>query len=245
MPPASVVAAGLPMAVILIVLGSVYFGIATPTEAGGIGVTGTLALGLARRKLNMAKVREAMEVTGILCSGIIFLLFGASFFTLVLRGLHGHELIEALFAHIPAGQIGFLLFVNVAIFCLAFFLDFFKIAFIVLPLVTPVAAKLGIDMTWFAVLIAVNLQTSFMHPPFGIALYNLRSVAPSSVRTSDIYWGAVPFLAIQLLMVVILIAAPGIVLKYVPAVDAPVVEQPEFPSLEDYEPPQEKGERQK
>ena len=239
------VAAGLPMAVILLVLASVYFGIATPTEAGGIGVAGTLALGLARRKLNLARVREAMEVTGILCSGIIFLLFGASFFTLVLRGLHGHDLIEALFAHIPAGEIGFLLFVNLAIFCLAFFLDFFEIAFIVLPLVTPVAAKLGIDMTWFAVLVAVNLQTSFMHPPFGIALYNLRSVAPSSVRTPDIYWGAVPFLAIQLLMVIILIAAPGIVLKYDPASDAPAVEQPEFPSLEDYEPPEEKDESRK
>jgi TRAP-type mannitol/chloroaromatic compound transport system permease large subunit len=130
-----------------------------------------------------------------------------------LRGLNGQEWIESLFTHIPAGQLGFLIFVNVAIFCLAFFLDFFEIAFVVLPLVGPVAEKMGIDMTWFAILIAVNLQTSFMHPPFGIALYNLRSVAPISMKTADIYRGAVPFLAIQLLMVALLIAAPGIVLK--------------------------------
>lgn len=234
------VAAGLPLGVILLVLGSVYFGVATPTEAGGIGVAATLALGMLRRKLDWGKAREAMEVTGILCSGIMFLLFGASFFSLVLRALHGHDWIESLFGHIPAGEIGFLLFVNAAIFCLAFFLDFFEIAFIVLPLITPVAVKLGIDMTWFAVLIAVNLQTSFMHPPFGIALYNLRSVAPSSVRTSDIYWGAVPFLVIQLLMVVILIAVPGIVLKNDSAADTPAVQEPEFPSLEEYEIPEEK-----
>ena len=120
--------------------------------------------------------------------------------------------IESLFAHLPAGRLGFLVFVKVAIFGLAFFLDFFEIAFIVLPLAGPVAEKMGINMTWFAVLLAVNLQTSFMHPPFGIAIYNLRSVAPASVKTTDIYWGAVPFLAIQLLMVAVLIVAPAIVL---------------------------------
>jgi tripartite ATP-independent transporter DctM subunit len=236
-------AAGLPLGVIFLVLGSVYFGVATPTEAGGIGVAGTLALGVLRRKLGWGNVREAMEVTGILCSGIMFLLFGASFFTLVLRAFHGHEWIESLFGHIPAGEIGFLLFVNAAIFCLAFFLDFFEIAFIVLPLIAPIAVKLGIDMTWFAVLIAVNLQTSFMHPPFGIALYNLRSVAPSSVRTSDIYWGAVPFLAIQILMVGLLIAVPGIVLKNDPAAAAPAVQEPDFPPLEEYDAPAEPGVR--
>lgn len=230
------VAAGFPLGLILLVLASIYFGVATPTEGGSIGVSGTLLLGVMRGKLNGCNLREAMETTGILCSCVLFLLFGASFFTLVLRGLNGQEWIESLFAHIPAGQIGFLVFVNVAIFLLAFFLDFFEIAFIVLPLVAPVAVKLGIDMTWFAVLIAVNLQTSFMHPPFGIALYNLRSVAPPSVRTTDIYWGAVPFLAIQLLMVAILIAAPGIVLKNPPAAVVPGA-QIEIPAPEENESP--------
>jgi tripartite ATP-independent transporter DctM subunit len=209
------VAAGFPLGIILLVLASIYFGVATLSESGAIGVTGTLLLGALRRKLNWRNLRQAMETTGILCSCVMFLLFGASFFTLVLRGLDGQDWIETLFRHIPAGQLGFLIFVNVAIFCLAFFLDFFEIAFIVLPLVAPVAQKMGIDMTWFAVLIAVNLQTSFMHPPFGIALYNLRSVAPPAVKTTDIYWGAVPFLAIQVLMVAVLIAFPGIVLKNV------------------------------
>lgn len=207
------VAAGFPLGIILLVLASIWFAVASLTESGAIGVLGTLILGLVRRKLNWTNLRQAMETTGILCSCVMFLLFGASFFSLVLRGLDGQEWIESLFAHIPAGPLGFLVFVNGAIFGLAFFLDFFEIAFIVLPLVGPVAEKMGIDMTWFGVLIAVNLQTSFMHPPFGIAIYNLRSVAPASVKTTDIYWGAVPFLAIQLLMVTVLIAAPGIVLK--------------------------------
>jgi TRAP-type mannitol/chloroaromatic compound transport system permease large subunit len=116
-----------------------------------------------------------------------------------------------MFQHIPAGQLGFLVFINLGIFFLAFFLDFFEIAFIVLPLIAPIAHKSGIDMVWLTVLLAVNLQTSFMHPPFGIALYNLRSVAPRSVTTAEIYLGAVPFLLIQMIMVVVLILAPGIV----------------------------------
>lgn len=205
------IAAGFPIGLILTVLASIYFGVATPSEGGAVGVAGALALGLWRGKLNGGNLRQAMMATGILCSCVLFLLFGASFFMLVFRGLDGHHWIESLFRQLPAGELGFLVFINVAIFFLAFFLDFFEIAFIVLPLITPIAHKLGVDMTWLAVLIAVNLQTSFMHPPFGIALYNLRSVAPASVRTTQIYWGAVPFLLIQLLMVAILIAMPGIV----------------------------------
>lgn len=207
----TLLAVGFPIGLILAVLASIYFGVATPTEGGAVGVCGALLIGLVRRKLTWRNLREAMDATGILCSCVLFLLFGASFFMLVFRGLDGHLWIESLFQHLPAGQLGFLVFINVGIFLLAFFLDFFEIAFIVLPLIAPVAHKLGIDMTWLAVLIAVNLQTSFMHPPFGIALYNLRSVAPASVRTPQIYWGAVPFLGIQLLMVAILIAAPSIV----------------------------------
>lgn len=204
------IAAGLPLGLVLAVLASIFFGVTTPSEGGAIGVTGALLLGLAKRKLTGRSLRQAMDVTGVLCSCVIFLLLGASFFTLVFRGIDGDRWIASLFQYIPAGQTGFLLFVNVAIFFLAFFLDFFEIAFIVLPLIGPIAQKAGIDMVWLTVLLAVNLQTSFMHPPFGIALYNLRSVAPRSVTTAQIYWGAVPFLLMQVLMVAILIIVPGL-----------------------------------
>ncbi len=206
-------AAGLPLAIVAAVLAAISFGVTTPTEGGAIGVVAIVVLALATRKLTARNLRQAMDVTGILCSGIIFLLLGASFFMLVFRGLEGHLWIESLFKFLPAGQAGFVVFVNVAIFFLAFFLDFFEIAFIVLPLIAPIARHLGIDMVWFTVLLAVNLQTSFMHPPFGIALYNLRSVTPSSVPTSQIYWGAVPFLVLQVLMVGLLIVVPQIVTR--------------------------------
>ena len=230
------IAAGLPLGLVLAVLASVYFGVATPSEGGAIGVTGALLLGLAKRRLTVRNLKQAMEVAGILCTCVIFLLLGASFFTLVFRGINGHLWIESLYQHIPAGQLGFLLFVNAMIFFLAFFLDFFEIAFIVLPLIVPIAQKAGIDMVWLTVLLAVNLQTSFMHPPFGIALYNLRSVAPRSITTPQIYWGAVPFLLLQLSMVAILIIAPGIVTKTPPPanVDDIRIEVPPFevPRLE-------------
>jgi tripartite ATP-independent transporter DctM subunit len=209
----ALVAAVFPIALILLVLLSIFFGIATPSEGGAVGASGAVALGFARRRLDLRRLGQAMEAAGVLCSGLLFLLFGASFFTLVFRGLDGQQWIESLFAHLPAGPLGFLVFVNVAVFLLAFFLDFFEIAFIVLPLIEPVARKLGIDMTWLAVLLAVNLQTSFMHPPFGLALYNLRNVAPPAVRTTQIYRGAIPFLLIQLTLVALLIAMPSIVLK--------------------------------
>lgn len=211
------VTAGPPLAIVSAMLAAIYFGVAAPSEGGAIGVTATLLLGLSKRKLTGHNLRQAMDVTGILCSVIIFLLLGASFFTLVFRGLDGQAWIESLFTHIPAGANGFILFVNVAIFFLAFFLDFFEIAFIVLPLIAPVARQLDIDMVWLTVLLAVNLQTSFMHPPFGIALYNLRSVAPASLPTSQIYWGAVPFLAMQIVMVGLLIAVPQIVTRSPPS----------------------------
>lgn len=207
------IAAGIPLGIVLAVLASVYFGIATPTEGGAIGVTGTLLFGLFRRRLTGRNLRQAMDVTGILLSGIMFLLLGASFFTLVFRGLDGHTWIESWFLNSAFGAVEFVIFLNVVIFFLAFFLEFFEIAFIVLPLIVPVAHQLGVDMVWLGVMLAVNLQTSFMHPPFGIAIYNLRSVAPRSVRTADLYWGAVPFLLMQLAMVVILIFVPQIVLR--------------------------------
>ena len=151
----------------------------------------------------------------MLCSSVIFLLLGASFFTRVFREFDGQVLIEGIFRHLPEGQVPFLLAVTFGISLLGFFLDFFDIAFIVVPLIAPVARKLGVDMVWLIVMIAVVLQTSFMHPPFGIALYNLRSVASASVRTTQIYVGAIPFLAIQLLMVALLVAFPGLATQQV------------------------------
>jgi tripartite ATP-independent transporter DctM subunit len=203
-------AGGAPIALILMILGSIYFGVAAPTEGGAIGVCGAVVIGAARRRLGIGRLSQALSSTGVLCSGVIFLLLGASFFTLVFRGFDGPVWIEELFARLPAGQVPFLAFVSIGVFLLGFFLDFFEIAFIVLPLITPAARKLGIDMVWFTTLLAVILQTSFMHPPFGIALYNLRSVAPASVPTSQIYLGAIPFLVMQMLMVILLAAFPGI-----------------------------------
>lgn len=224
--------AALPLTLLALVLGSIYFGIATPGEGGAVGVTGTLALAIAKRRLTRQRLRGALERSAVLCSGLLFLLFGASFFTLVFRGLNGHLWIESFFQQGAGGALGFVVFVNVAVFLLAFVLDFFEIAFIVLPLLGPIAHKLGVDMVWLAVLLAFNLQTSFMHPPFGIALYNLRSVAPESVRTMQIYWGAVPFIFLQVLMIVVLILVPGIVLK--PKVEAidPSTITIELPALE-------------
>ncbi|MDO9089245.1 MAG: TRAP transporter large permease subunit [Burkholderiaceae bacterium] len=203
-------AAGVPLGLILTILASIYFGVATPTEGGAIGACGALAIGALRRRLSGGRLSQALTNTGVLCSSVIFLLIGASFFTLVFRGFDGQVWIEGIFKHLPEGQTPFLLAITLGIFLLGFFLDFFEIAFIVVPLITPVARKLGVDMVWLTVMIAVVLQTSFMHPPFGIALYNLRSVAPATVRTTQIYVGAIPFLAIQLLMVGILIVFPGI-----------------------------------
>lgn len=203
-------AAGVPLGLILLILASIYFGVATPTEGGAIGVCGALAIGAARGRLAGGRLGQALTSTGVLCSSVIFLLLGASFFTLVFRGFDGQQWVEHLFSHLPEGQVPFLLATTLGIFLLGFFLDFFEIAFIVVPLVAPVARKMGVDMVWLTVMIAMVLQTSFMHPPFGIALYNLRSVAPASVRTTQIYLGAIPFLLIQLLMVALLVAFPAL-----------------------------------
>jgi tripartite ATP-independent transporter DctM subunit len=199
---------------LFLVIGTIFVGLATPTEAAAMGALGSLGLAAANRRLGLRVLREAMEQTTILTSFAIFILIGATIFTLVFRGLDGDLWVEHLLTGLPGGQTGFLVFVNVLIFLLSFFLDFFEIAFILLPLLGPVADKLGIDLVWFAVLIAVNMQTSFMHPPFGFALFYLRSVAPPSVRTMDIYMGAIPFIIIQLIMVGLLIAFPGMVLNF-------------------------------
>ena len=213
-----------PLALIFLVLGTIFLGVATPTEGGAMGATGALALALVNRRLTWSLLRQAMNTTAKLTSFVVFILVGARVFSLTFYGVDGHLWVEHLLTGLPGGQLGFLIVVNVLIFLLAFFLDFFELAFIVIPLLGPVAEKLGIDLIWFGVLLGVNMQTSFMHPPFGFALFYLRSVAPAKdyvdkitrkttprVTTGQIYWGAVPFVLIQLIMVGLIIAFPGLV----------------------------------
>ena len=200
-----------PLALIFLVLGTIFIGVATPTEGGGMGALGALVLALAKKRLALPMLRQAMESTLRLSAFVIFILIGARVFSLTFYAVDGHLWVEHLLTALPGGQLGFLIVVNVLFFLLAFFLDFFELAFILIPLVGPVADKLGIDLIWFGVLIGVNMQTSFMHPPFGFALFYLRSVAPRTVKTSDIYWGAVPFVFIQLIVVMLIIAFPALV----------------------------------
>ena len=200
-----------PLALIFLVLGTIFIGWATPTEGGAMGAVGALLLAAIKRRLSLDVLRQSMSTTAKITSFVVFILIGSSVFSLTFRGVDGDLWVEHLLTGLPGGVLGFLVFVNLLVFLLAFFLDFFEISFIILPLLAPVAAKLGIDLVWFGVLLGVNMQTSFMHPPFGFALFYLRSVAPPTVRTSDIYWGAVPFLGIQVLMVALIVAFPGLV----------------------------------
>jgi len=197
-----------PLALIFLVLGTIFLGIATPTEGGAMGATGALIMAMLRKRLGMPQLRQAMASTARLTAFAVFILVGARVFSLAFYGVNGHLWVEHLLTGLPGGETGFLIVVNILVFVLAFFLDYFELAFIIIPLLAPVADKLGIDLVWFGVLLAVNMQTSFMHPPFGFALFFLRSVAPASVRTMDIYWGAVPFVLIQMLMVLLIIVFP-------------------------------------
>ena len=215
-----------PLVLIFLVLGTIFLGVATPTEGGAMGAAGALLLAWARGRLTRLQLTQAMDSTTRLTTFVIFILIGSTIFTLVFRGLDGDIWVEHLFSHLPGGVLGFLIAVNLLVFVLAFFLDFFEIAFIVVPLLAPVAYKLGIDPIWFGVMLAVNIQTAFMHPPFGFALFYLKSVAPKSIRTADIYWGALPFLIIQLLMVALVLAFPQIVLRDAPADASSVTEIP-------------------
>jgi TRAP-type mannitol/chloroaromatic compound transport system permease large subunit len=242
-----------PLALIFLVLGTIFVGIATPTEGGAMGAAGALIMALAKRRLSWTLLRQAMDSTARLSSFVIFILVGASVFTLVFRGVNGDLWVEGLLTSLPGGQLGFLIVVNIMVFLLAFFLDFFELAFIVVPLLAPVAEKLGIDLIWFGVLLGVNMQTSFLHPPFGFALFYFRSVAPirdtidrltgrviAPVTTGQIYWGAVPFVIIQLIMVGLVIAFPELVLSSLdsgPKVD-PTKIQIEVPSVVPTEIPQ-------
>lgn len=215
-----------PLVLIFLVLGTIFLGIATPTEGGAMGATGALLLAAVRRRLSWPQLTQAMDSTTRLTTFVIFILIGSTVFALVFRGLDGDVWVEHLFSRLPGGTLGFLLVVNLLVFVLAFFLDFFEIAFIVVPLVAPIAAKLGVDPIWFGVMLAVNMQTAFMHPPFGFALFYLKSVAPKAIRTTDIYWGAIPFLVIQLLMVAVVLAVPQVVLHDAPASASSVTEIP-------------------
>ncbi|MFY9787725.1 MAG: TRAP transporter large permease subunit [Pseudolabrys sp.] len=216
-----------PLFLIFLVLGTIFIGVATPTEGGAMGATGALILGTIKRRLNWDLIRQAVESTAKLSAFVVFILIGARVFSLTFYGVSGHIWVEHLLVSLPGGQIGFLLFVNAFVFVLAFFLDFFELAFIVIPLLGPAAEHLGIDLIWFGVILGVNMQTSFMHPPFGFALFYLRSVAPresfidritgkrmEGVTTGQIYWGAVPFVIIQVIMVVLVILFPAMVMHY-------------------------------
>ncbi|MDI1339201.1 TRAP transporter large permease subunit [Polaromonas sp.] len=213
-----------PLLLIFLVLGTIFLGIATPTEGGAMGAMGALIMAFARRRMSFSLLKQALNTTTKLSCFVVFILIGSTIFSLVFQGVDGPKWVEHLLSGLPGGQVGFLIVVNVLIFFLAFFLDFFELSFIVVPLLAPVAEKLGIDLIWFGVLLAVNMQTSFMHPPFGFALFYLRSVAPikeytdkvtkkliQPVTTMQIYWGAVPFVLIQVVMVGLIIAFPGIV----------------------------------
>jgi tripartite ATP-independent transporter DctM subunit len=269
------------LVLIFLVLGTIYLGLATPTEAGAMGTVGAIGLAVVHHPefsrrgriaawialvaitvicipaslmladesmpalaasakgmfqtiraplfvvfygalalvmleaVTISKLRnliwQASQSTMRITAMVLFILIGSTIFVLVFRGVDGDPFIEHLLSHLPGGALGFLIFVNLFVFFLAFFLDFFEIAFIIVPLLAPVAAKLGIDLIWFGVLLCVNMQTSFMHPPFGFALFYLRSIAPKEIKSSAIYWGAIPWVVLQLIMVAIVIAWPGLV----------------------------------
>ena len=213
-----------PLLLIFLVLGTIFLGVATPTEGGAMGAMGALIMATLRKRLSWSLLRQALDTTTKLSSFVMFILVGATVFSMVFQAADGPVWVEHLLTKLPGGEVGFLIFVNVLIFFLAFFLDFFELSFIVVPVLAPIADKMGIDLIWFGVLLAVNMQTSFLHPPFGFALFYLRSVAPEKpyvdhvtgktmapVTTMQIYKGAIPFLLLQLTMVGVLIAFPGLV----------------------------------
>lgn len=189
-----------PLALIVVVLGSIFAGVATPTEAGALGSVGAIVLALMNRSLSFDALNRAMEETSRLTIMVVFLLIGSTAFALVFRGFDGDIWIETMLTGIPGGALGFLLVVNVVVFILGFFIDFFEIAFIIVPLIVPAAEILGVDLTWLGIVLAVNLQTSFLTPPFGFSLFYLRGVTPSKIPTTSIYRGAIPFIVIQLVV---------------------------------------------
>ncbi|WP_377849075.1 TRAP transporter large permease subunit [Bosea sp. UC22_33] len=216
-----------PLALIFLVLGTIFIGVATPTEGGAMGAAGAILLAYGKKRMTFDLLKQATESTAKLSAFVLFILVGARVFSLTFYGVNGHLWVEHLLVGLPGGATGFLIVVNVMVFLLAFFLDFFELAFIIVPLLGPAAEKLGIDLIWFGVILGVNMQTSFMHPPFGFALFFLRSVAPKNayrdkvtgrmmepVTTGQIYWGAVPFVVIQCIMVALVVIFPSMVMHY-------------------------------
>jgi len=209
-----------PLVLILLVLGSIFAGVATPTEAGALGAVGAIALAAANGRLSFDALRETMDETTRLTAMVMFLLVGSTAFALVFRGLGGDFWIEDLLTNLPGGIIGFLIVANLAIFILGFFIDFFEIAFIIIPLLAVPAARVltpefgataDAALVWFGVMVGMNLQTSFLTPPFGFALFYLRGVAPDSVSTMQIYRGAIPFIVIQLIGLILIVQYPDLV----------------------------------
>jgi tripartite ATP-independent transporter DctM subunit len=252
-----------PLALIFLVLGTIFLGIATPTEGGAMGATGALILAFAKRRLTFKTMSDALEATTRLACFVLFILIGSRIFSLTFYGINGHIWVEELFTALPGGEWGFLVAVNILVFVLGCFIDFFEIAFIVVPLLAPVADKFGIDLVWFGVILAVNMQTSFLTPPFGFALFYMRSVAPAApwfdkiskrtiagVSTVQIYRGAVAFIVLQAIMIVVTLAFPELSIPETgPVVDPSTIEielppiggegevQPDLPPLDLGQPP--------
>jgi tripartite ATP-independent transporter DctM subunit len=200
-----------PLLLILVVLGSIFAGVATPTEAGALGAVGAVVLAALNRRLTGEAVRAALDSTLRLTVMVMILLIGSTAFSLVFRGLYGDLWIDGMLTNLPGGRIGLLFITNLVVFVLGFFIDFFEIAFIIVPLIAPAARVLGIDLVWFGVMLGMNLQTSFLTPPFGFALFYLRGVAPPELKTTDIYRGVIPFIGVQLVGLLLVILFPGIV----------------------------------
>jgi len=209
-----------PLLLILLVLGSIFFGIATPTEAGAVGCVGAIALAGVNGELRKQTLKQVCDATLRISTMVIFILLGSTAFSLVFRGLNGDQFMSDFLSNLPGGQIGFLAVSMAVVLVLGFFIDFFEIAFIVIPLFAPVAKQLGIDMIWYGVILGANLQTSFLTPPFGFALFYLRGVAPPEVTTGDIYRGVIPFILLQLLVLMLIITFPGIV-NFLPSLATP------------------------
>ncbi|MBL9036619.1 MAG: TRAP transporter large permease subunit [Rhodospirillaceae bacterium] len=227
-----------PLALIFLVLGTIFLGVATPTEGGAMGASGALLLAFAKRRLTVRTMSDALEATTRLACFVLFILIGSRVFSLTFYGINGHVWVEELFTALPGGEWGFLIAVNILVFILGCFIDFFEIAFIVVPLLAPVADKFGIDLVWFGVILAMNMQTSFLTPPFGFALFYMRSIAPSSpwfdkisgrtiagVSTAQIYRGGIAFIGLQIIMIAVTLLFPNLSIPETgPVVDPSTIE---------------------
>jgi tripartite ATP-independent transporter DctM subunit len=196
------------LVLIFLVLGTIFLGLATPTEAGAMGAVGAILLSVLHGRFSTPLIWQAMQTTARITSMVVFILIGATVFSLVFQGVNGGRWIEHMLSSLPGGRTGFLIFTMIFVFFLAFFLDFFEICFIVVPMLIPTAHALDINMVWFGLLLCVNIQTSFMHPPFGFALFYLRGIAPKEVKSRDIYWGSIPWICLQLVVVAVLVFWP-------------------------------------